>query len=59
MVDQYLRVGRTYKPPLMYDEQNSSITTTCNHCQTKIAEIFQDDGDFCLNCWQERTYPNI
>jgi hypothetical protein len=24
-----------------------------------IAEIFQESGDFCLNCWQERTYPNL
>jgi hypothetical protein len=31
----------------------------CNRCQTAIAEIFQESGDFCLNCWQERTYPNL
>jgi hypothetical protein len=32
---------------------------TCSHCQTNIAEIFQESGEFCLHCWQERTYPNI
>jgi hypothetical protein len=31
----------------------------CNHCRTNIAEIFQESGEFCLRCWQERTYPNI
>jgi hypothetical protein len=32
---------------------------TCNHCRTNIAEIFQESGEFCLHCWQERTYPNV
>ena len=31
----------------------------CNHCKNKIAEIFQESGEFCLHCWQERTYPNL
>jgi hypothetical protein len=37
----------------------SSSSITCNHCQTNIAEIFQESGEFCLHCWQERTYPNV
>jgi hypothetical protein len=37
----------------------SSPSITCNHCQTNIAEIFQESGEFCLHCWQERTYPNV
>jgi hypothetical protein len=31
---------------------------TYNHCQKNVAEIFQESGEFCLHCWQERTYPN-
>jgi len=31
----------------------------CNHCRNNIAEIFQESGEFCLHCWQEKTYPNI
>jgi hypothetical protein len=30
----------------------ASSSFTCN------AEIFQESGEFCLPCWQERTYPN-
>jgi hypothetical protein len=37
----------------------SSPRITCNHCRTNIAEIFQESGEFCLHCWQERTYPNV
>jgi len=21
------------------------------------AEVFQEEGDYCLDCWQERAYP--
>jgi hypothetical protein len=37
----------------------SSPRIICNHCRTSIAEIFQESGEFCLHCWQERTYPNV
>jgi hypothetical protein len=37
----------------------SSPRITCNHCQTDIAEIFQESGEFYLHCWQEKTYPNV
>jgi hypothetical protein len=30
----------------------------CNKCQANMAEIFQESGEFCLCCWQDRTYPN-
>ena len=42
---------------------NSSISaimspsTICQHCKTRMAEIFQESGDYCINCWQEKTYP--
>jgi hypothetical protein len=31
----------------------------CNNCRINVAEIFQESGEFCLHCWQERTYPNL
>lgn len=31
---------------------------SCDIC-SKEAFIFQEEGNFCLNCWQERTEPRI
>jgi len=31
----------------------------CNNCKIKLAKIFQEEGDYCLECWQERTYPHF
>jgi hypothetical protein len=31
----------------------------CDYCEYKAAEIFHADGDFCLECWQKHTYPDI
>jgi hypothetical protein len=33
--------------------------TVCNHCRISQAEIFQEGGQFCLSCWQDRTLPDI
>ena len=30
----------------------------CDVCNQE-AFIFQDEGNFCLNCWQDRTEPDI
>jgi len=30
----------------------------CDSCKIKLAKIFQEEGDYCLECWQERTYPH-
>lgn len=30
----------------------------CDICDQE-AFIFQEEGNFCLNCWQDRTEPNI
>ena len=30
----------------------------CDICDQE-AFIFQEEGNFCLNCWQNRTEPNI
>ena len=33
-------------------------TIVCDVCKVE-ASIFQDEGNFCLECWQQRTEPNI
>jgi hypothetical protein len=30
----------------------------CNHCKSKPAEIFQINGEYCLDCWQAITHTN-
>lgn len=31
----------------------------CEYCSEKKAEIFQVTGDYCLDCWQQETYPDV
>jgi len=40
------------------DNRDNNIYS-CNSCDTKFADIFQDEGNYCLDCWQRRTYPRI
>jgi len=35
----------------------TEIVPACQSCKDEPAEIFQEDGDYCLECWQERAYP--
>jgi hypothetical protein len=46
---------------LMVDYRNATsfASVVCNRCKNNPAEIFQESGEFCLHCWQERTYPNV
>ena len=46
---------------LMIDYRNTTLSASvvCNHCKNNPAEIFQESGELCLHCWQERTYPNV
>ena len=30
----------------------------CNYCKSKPAEIFQVNGEYCLECWQTITHTN-
>jgi len=30
----------------------------CNRCEVKPAEIFQINGEYCLDCWQTITHTN-
>jgi hypothetical protein len=39
-------------------DENENIAS-CNTCDNKPADIFQVEGDYCLDCWQKRTYPNL
>jgi protein-arginine kinase activator protein McsA len=41
------------------DIKNSSSSVWCNNCNNKLAEIFQDEGNYCTECWQSRTHPNL
>jgi hypothetical protein len=36
----------------------AEVSIICDMCD-KEALIFQNDGNFCLKCWQDRTEPNI
>ncbi|MDQ3836345.1 MAG: hypothetical protein M3270_05350 [Thermoproteota archaeon] len=31
----------------------------CEYCSQTKAEIFQVTGDYCLQCWQDETHPNV
>ena len=31
----------------------------CNRCKDRLSEIFQVNGDYCLEYWQELTYPEV
>jgi len=34
------------------------LVIVCDSCDAE-AFIFQDEGNFCLGCWQERTEPQV
>jgi hypothetical protein len=52
------------------DDDNTAVSTitiiiistenkiSCDTCNQE-AFIFQEEGNFCLSCWQNRTEPNI
>jgi len=40
-------------------DNKDNITYSCSSCDVKHADIFQVEGDYCLDCWQKRTHPNI
>ncbi|MBV9666943.1 MAG: hypothetical protein JO327_02305 [Nitrososphaeraceae archaeon] len=46
-----------------YSSPSASTPTThntrCDRCKDRLAEIFQVNGDYCLDCWQELTYPVV
>ena len=40
-------------------QQDEGFDPICNICNDKSADIFQVDGEYCLECWQKQTYPNL
>ena len=41
------------------NEDTDDNISSCNIYDDKPADIFQIEGDYCLGCWQNRTYPNL
>jgi hypothetical protein len=31
----------------------------CINCDTKKAEVYEVNGDYCLECWQRLTHPEV
>jgi hypothetical protein len=46
---------RRLKSAVSNDDNNNTLYNQCKNMQ---AEIFQEDADYCLDCWQERAYAN-
>jgi len=41
------------------DIKDNSNSVWCNSCNYKLADIFQDEGNYCTECWQSETHPNV
>jgi hypothetical protein len=41
------------------DKDKDGNISLCESCDNEPADIFQVEGNYCLDCWQKRTYPNI
>jgi len=39
-------------------EEIAETNQACIHCKVKPAEIFQINGEYCLDCWQVITHTN-
>jgi hypothetical protein len=39
-------------------EEIAGAEIACVHCKVKPAEIFQVNGEYCLDCWQTITHTN-
>lgn len=49
-----IRFGLEYKPIQIREE----LEVLCDMCGEE-AFIFQEEGNFCLYCWQQRTEPQV
>ena len=38
---------------------SAEVRIICDICNNHDALIFQEEGNFCLNCWQDKTEPHI
>lgn len=43
---------------LIISVASQQVTLLCDVCGLE-ASIFQEEGNFCLDCWQDRTEPYI
>jgi hypothetical protein len=41
------------------DTDTLQIYVMCVACRENEAAIFQAEGEFCLDCWQEITHPKV
>jgi hypothetical protein len=62
MLDVYLEEGEkddhTTFSMIVIITISAENKITCDICDQE-AFIFQEEGNFCLSCWQNRTEPNI
>ena len=54
-----IKIQSKQVPLTAHSLSSPSATILCNSCKSNIAEIFQVNGDYCLYCWQEITYPKL
>ena len=59
IIPPMLKRVQSKSTPFVMTELNNDINTNCNLCKSNLAKIFQVNGDYCLHCWQEITYPSI
>jgi hypothetical protein len=55
MLDIYLENDDDHATVSILAREQRIICDICN----QEAFIFQEEGNFCLNCWQDRTEPDI
>ena len=48
-----------HRAALMVTYRNEDKATLCNQCKNMQAEVFQEDGDYCLDRWQESAYLKL
>ncbi|HEX2106499.1 MAG TPA: hypothetical protein VHF28_02100 [Nitrososphaera sp.] len=58
MLDFYLEDNDDWRVSIITIIISTENKINCDICDQE-AVIFQDEGNFCLNCWQDRTEPNI
>jgi hypothetical protein len=62
MLDLYFEDDDDYENAAAVSTITIIISTenkiSCDTCHQE-AFIFQEEGNFCLSCWQNRTEPNI
>lgn len=58
MLDFYLEDNDDWRVSIITIIIFTENKINCDICDQE-AVIFQDEGNFCLNCWQDRTEPNI